>query len=246
LTIDGKLSIEEKTGDTSSIWTNTKGQTWESKQAPGQERQNMTLMGNGNLVYDTNGEKHIVRGNGNEFVEGKGRSTYDFDQDGRVKSLHFPDGRTTFNFDYKGKGNEIVKVSCQDGQTGKVIEAKPDKTWGKPNVEADGSYSQYGYQVQGDQVFMGKQTFHPDGRFEKDTLQPDGKVTTTDGTGKVLSSRLAKSNDFVQPVAAAPDAPASPEKVPPAERRQEKPTDQPEKKSKRQTPGELFEPTLGN
>ena len=173
---------------------------WVSREAPGEERHNMAISSNGNLTFVAKGEQHIVRGNGAELIEGKGRATFDFDGSGRIDSIHYPDGSTTFGFKYKGNSEKIDAVTTHNDQTSESRTEVPDNTWGEPKLADDGTYSQYGYQfdaTMSQQIFKGKQTFGTDGKFVVNTLQYDHSVALSDGYSNVTGSRAANSSDFV-------------------------------------------------
>ena len=246
LTVEGKPTMEEKAGDNTSRWTlkegsrGSKDEVWVSNQVPGVERHNMSVGTDGNLTFAMNGEKHIKRGNGAELVESKGSSKFDFDKEGRIAAVHYPDGLTTFGFQYKGNSEQIEAVVCRNEQTGKSTIEKPDATWGKPAISADGTYSQVAYQMLGDQIFAGKQTFQPNGKFELNILQTDGTINVTDAYGKVTGTRAATAGDFIGTSAARVES------TPP-----QRPADQLEpssngadsaKKPGEKTPGSRFEP----
>lgn len=174
---------------------------WVSKETD-EVRHDMALSSNGNLNFEANGEKHIVRGNGAELIEAKGRASFDFDAEGRIDAIHYPDGSTTFGFKYKGDSEQIDAVITHNDQTNKTTTSKPDNTWGEPQLADDGTYTQYGYQfdaTMSEKIFRGKQTFGTDGKFVVNTLQYDHSVALSDGYGNITGSRAADSSDFVDP-----------------------------------------------
>lgn len=203
--IGGKAIIVEKTGSDTITWTtkegDTTGKTWVSD-PPGKERQNMVLEKNGNLTYTNNGEKHIIRSNGAELIEGPGRATFNFDESGRISWIKYPDGENSFGFKYKGQSEEIETVYCHTRQSNKTSEFKPDHKWGKPSITADGIYSQETYQTLGGRIFKGKHTYGTDGNDEIHKLMTDGSVIVKDGYGKNIRTRIATNDDWVN----GPDA----------------------------------------
>jgi hypothetical protein len=199
----------ETNGDEETRWTlkrGTPGQgddVWVSDGEPAAERRNMKLESNGNLTFTgAQGERHIIRSNGAELVEGKGQAKFDFDDEGRISSVAYPDRRNVFNFDYEAGSEKIAAVRTFDKATGKEKLEKPDSQWGEPMLSADGVYSQMSYQVLGGQVFKGLQTFDPNGEFTYSTLLVDGRVKVTDAYGKIVHAvRQAIASDFVQAAA---------------------------------------------
>jgi hypothetical protein len=141
----------------------------------GRERQNMERERNGNITFRENGEKHILLKNGGELIEGPGRASYNFDRQGRVSWINYPDGRNSFGFKYKGHSDEIEAVYTHDRQTKHTTTHKPDANWGNPRIAPDGTYSQEAYRYVEGQRRVGKQTF---GTRGNDSTVWDGPVSS--------------------------------------------------------------------
>ena len=197
----------ENAGGKTTKWTLKEGtpgkgdDVWVSDADAAVQRRNMQLEKNGNLTFTgAEGERHIVRSNGVELVEGKGRSSFTFDDQGRIKSVAYPDGNNIFSFDYKNNTEKIDVVNTHYNKTGVDKANKPDRTWGEPMLSAEGVYSQMSYQVLGGQVYKGLQTFNTNGDFVYNTLHSDGTVHITDAYNKkTYALRNAIVGDFVQP-----------------------------------------------
>lgn len=95
----GSLStIKETAKDGTAVtWAAAADNKWISDENPPRERKNMAVQENGNVVYeDTAGKQHIVRGNGKELVQDPAKPSFEFDNEGRLKSII--DAKTGFKF----------------------------------------------------------------------------------------------------------------------------------------------------
>ncbi|HEY9758176.1 MAG TPA: hypothetical protein V6C97_23625 [Oculatellaceae cyanobacterium] len=199
--IDGKRTIVETKANATTAWTIKDGtagaanETWVSN-PPGQERQNLTLEKNGNLTFKQNGEKHIIRSNGAELVEGQGRTTFDFDESGRIARVNYADSTTSFGFKYKGNSENIDSVDAYDRKSNQITTFKPNSSWGNPKIAPDGTYSQENYQSLNGKTFIGKQTFGTHGNDELNQLNSDGSVSITDSLGRRIGTRATTGADF--------------------------------------------------
>ncbi len=95
----GKLSsIKETAKDGKAVtWAAGADNKWISDENPPRERKNMAVQENGNVVFeDEAGKQHIVRGNGKELVQDPAKPSFEFDNEGRLKSII--DAKTGFKF----------------------------------------------------------------------------------------------------------------------------------------------------
>ncbi|PWU03254.1 MAG: hypothetical protein C5B53_00700 [Candidatus Melainabacteria bacterium] len=99
------------------VWRRQENGDWTSQGQP--TRRNMVLEANGNTRYDTlDGVTHIVRGNGVELLQGRGRARYEFDQEGRITSLMLANGRGIRGIGYEGDTEYINRIVINDRRAG--------------------------------------------------------------------------------------------------------------------------------
>jgi hypothetical protein len=158
---DGKVvGMVESTADGKQTTWDRIGDVYQSRTEPPKQRVNFAFQENGNTSYiGTDGYQHIIRGAGNELLEGPGKGKYGFDSQGRIQSIQYADGKTVRSFGYDGDSLGLNKVSVEDTAKHKTTvytrEGSSDKwtmtdaagkklgTWkGERTISCDGIYSE--------------------------------------------------------------------------------------------------------
>jgi hypothetical protein len=98
-------------GAKKDIWVK-RGDHFESVREPKELRKNIELLPSGITTFQSaDGVRHITLGDGTKLVEGPGRAKFDFDQQGRFKSISYTDGdRLEFTY-MSGTSNKLKEIS---------------------------------------------------------------------------------------------------------------------------------------